>query len=136
MINLYKLNSTRRKRYEKQKNIFNLVLKRCHSKITTSGNQMKTECTFTIPPYIPGYPLFDIEECMRFLIYKLEKNKFKIKLINTSTIIVSWEHISLYERTDRQSSANQSSKYNQQKKGKKKKNFRSLYSFQKYSKYV
>ena len=44
-----------------------------------------------------GKPVFDVKECMRYLIYKLEKNKFKIKVYSENTINISWNHIPLYE---------------------------------------
>ena len=102
MINLFKLNKSRRKRFEKHKPIYRHVLKKCHSKIYLSGEQLKTECLFTIPQYIPGMPLFDIRECMRYIIRKLEKNKLNVQVLKPDTISISWEHISLYDRKNEQ----------------------------------
>lgn len=97
MINLHKLTKPRRKRYEKQKYLFRQILKKCHSKIYLSGEQLKTECIFTIPQYVPGMPLFDIKECMRYIIVKLQNNKLRVQVIQHDTISISWEHVGLYD---------------------------------------
>lgn len=100
MINLRKLTQHRRKRYEKQKYIFKQILQKCHRKIYSSGEQLKTECLFTIPQYVPGMPLFDIKECMRYIISKLQKNKLAVQVVQHDTISVSWEHINVYDQDD------------------------------------
>ena len=139
MINLRKLTKHRRKRYEKQKYLFKQILKKCHSKIYLSGEQLKTECIFTIPQYVPGMPLFDIKECMRYIIAKLQDNKLRVQIIQHDTISISWEHISLY---DNENSENYSTS---QKKSilpkKKKETYQTLtkkpiYSIHSYSKWA
>lgn len=148
MINLFKLNRHRRKRFEKHKYIFNHVLKKCHSKIYLSGQQLKTECVYTIPQYIPGMPLFDIRECMRYVIRKLNKNKLIVQVLKPDTILISWEHISLYDRENQLEEENDGAggaKYQKKdpknNKNKKKETFRKvpnkpIYSIHSYEKYA
>lgn len=98
MINLWDLNAARRKRYEKYKKIFSIVLDKCHQKIMATGSQMQTECIFEIPKYIPGMPLFDNKECMMYVLTQIKQNGFRVQVLTHTSIYISWQHIDLYAK--------------------------------------
>ena len=132
MINIFNLNKARRNRYNKQKHIYKIVLKKCHHKIINSGNSFLTNCIFTIPQYLPGMPLFNIAECMRYLIYKLEKNEFNVKVYSENTLNISWEHIPLYQEVGKKKKKKKKKKVNKYREIKES----PLYNLNQYNKFV
>ena len=106
---LYKTIYKKNKEKELKKiKVFNSILKKCEKKIKLYANNDKFECYFEIPKFYLGAPLYNINECVYFIIHKL-KNKFKVhyfapcdlvKLkisddINSVTgiLYISWQHI-------------------------------------------
>ena len=147
MINLHKLTRHRRKQYEKQRHIFHQILKKCHSKIYLSGAQLKTECIFVIPQYVPGMPLFNIQECMKYIIAKLQKNQLAVKILNHDTLSISWDHIDVFDCSNSNqteiypNNQNHSKQRKQKKANKTKQQYQTLsnkpiYSIHSYSKWM
>ena len=102
---IYKKN---KERELKKIKVFNTILKKCEKKIKLYANNDKFECYFEIPKFYLGAPLYNIDECVFFMIYKL-KNKFKVHYFSpndlvklgvhddvnsvTGILYISWQHI-------------------------------------------
>lgn len=99
-ININELNSRRRDKNQRDREIFNRVLKRCHMRIKMSANQLSSACMYTIPPYIPGLPLFQINDCLRYIKKKLKANGFKVKMMTPTQIYISWSHVPIEGEED------------------------------------
>ena len=84
--------------YEKQQrrdlrqvSIFNKILNRIHHRIRITSRAKKDKhIWFTIPEYIFGEPVYKKEDCIAYIIAKLEANKFHIRYVHPNTIFVSW----------------------------------------------
>ena len=81
------------RRDQKQLSIFNKILNRIHKRITLTGRNKRVDkhIWFTIPEYIFGEPVYDKNDCIAYIITKLEANGFFIKYMHPNTIFVSWE---------------------------------------------
>jgi hypothetical protein len=92
-VNIDDLYEKNQKRDLKQLSIFNKILNRIHKRIVTTGRNKRTEkfIWFTIPEYIFGEPVYDKNDCIAYIISKLESNGFFIKYMHPNTIFVSWE---------------------------------------------
>lgn len=93
MINirdLYKKKDLRSKTREK---IYIKILEKCHKKIYHSSEKyIEQEYTyFTVPNILYGYPLFDKEECSKFIIKKLIENGFIVKYLGSGLIFICWK---------------------------------------------
>ena len=106
---LYKTIYKKNKEKELKKiKVFNSILKKCEKKIKLYANNDKFECYFEIPKFYLGAPLYNINECVYFIIQKL-KSKFKVHYFSpndlknagickdekgsTGILYISWEHI-------------------------------------------
>lgn len=106
---LYKSIYKKNKEKELKKiKVFNSILKKCEKKIKLYANNDKFECYFEIPKFYLGAPLYNIDECVFFMIHKL-KNKFKVHYFSpddlvklkiaddknsvTGILYISWQHI-------------------------------------------
>ena len=92
-VNIDDLYEKNQKRDLKQLSIFNKILNRIHKRIVTAGRNKRTEkfIWFTVPEYIFGEPVYDKNDCIAYIISKLESNGFFIKYMHPNTIFVSWE---------------------------------------------
>lgn len=78
------------KRVERRKECFDKVLDQCCSKIKKAAKLDKTFCLYDVPEFILGYPLYNINECMTYVIDKLAKNGFAVQYFFPRYIVVSW----------------------------------------------
>jgi hypothetical protein len=92
-VNIDDLFEKNQKRDLKQLSIFNKILGRIHKRITTTSRNKRIDkhIWFTIPEYIFGEPVYDKNDCIAYIITKLEANGFFIKYMHPNTIFVSWE---------------------------------------------
>jgi hypothetical protein len=93
-INIDDLFEKNQKRDLKQLSIFNKILNRIHNRITTTARNKRIDkhIWFTIPEYIFGEPVYNKNDCIAYIITKLEANGFFIKYMHPNTIFVSWEN--------------------------------------------
>ena len=106
---LYKTIYKKNKNEELQKiKIYNTILAKCERKIRWSANNNQFMCYYEIPRFCLSCPLYNISECVYFLIQKL-KSKFKVHYFSpenlkelgisnnekelTGILYISWDHI-------------------------------------------
>jgi len=84
------------KKQEKKKGykeeLFKKILKQAHRRIEFCSNSGDNFAIFTIPIYIPGYPLFDKSECCYYLIRELQQNGFETTGYSHQYLFISWGH--------------------------------------------
>jgi hypothetical protein len=89
-----KLKNVRNNREENKIKTFRRCLRECMKRIEfVNQNTRKTECWYEIPSLIPGYPVFDINECIEFLYKSLTEMGFVIKIYLPKNIRISWGEI-------------------------------------------
>tara|TARA_Y100000591_G_C21731493_1_gene644358 strand:+ start:208 stop:573 length:366 start_codon:yes stop_codon:yes gene_type:complete len=97
------------KKKEQQKlKTYNIILSKCEKKIKWHATNDQFECFFEIPRFCMSCPLYNIDECVFFIIHKL-KSKFKVHYFSpndlksagickdekgiTGILYISWIHI-------------------------------------------
>ena len=88
ILELYKIQEEKEK---KKILIYKDVLNKCCDKILRLSKSGRTDFYYQIPVISYGLPLFDVEACMCYLIYKFKKKGFKTKYIYPSGIYISWK---------------------------------------------
>jgi len=130
--------------------VFTKLLKRIHIKIKTISRQRQnnTICWFKVPKSIIGTRSYNYSNCVSFLIKKLTENKFLVKFIEPSMLLISWDtYVPTYARENikkslgydvdefgnRKSSSNDQSQYqSQQQNHEKQQSATDLYSHMNY----
>jgi len=92
-INISKLRNEVQHREDRKYKTFEKVLEMCYQKIL-STNKTSTDCccTFICPRVIFGLPLFNVFDCIKFIMEKLVDKGFEVHLILQTHIIISWQH--------------------------------------------
>jgi len=93
-VNIDELFEKNQRRDQKQLSIFNKILNRIHNRINITARNKRVDkyIWFTIPEYIFGEPIYDKNDCIAYVITKLETNGFFIKYMHPNTVFVSWEN--------------------------------------------
>ena len=93
-VNIDELYEKNKQRNLKQLSVFNKILNRINTRITTTSQTKRDDkhIWYQVPPYIFGEPLYDQTDCISYVVTKLAENGFHVKYINPGTLFISWEN--------------------------------------------
>lgn len=89
----YSIQEIHKKQREKEKmriKIYEKIAEKCFNKIKETSNNEIAYCFFQIPEYIPGYPIYNMTECIMYLINLLHEKGFKARYCDKFMIFISW----------------------------------------------
>ena len=90
LLDLNKLRKTKKDKEERRTDIYNEILKLCHSKIIRSSKEEQENCFFQIPEMRIGLPVYNLKNYTAYVILKLRKNGFKVRYIPPSILYIDW----------------------------------------------
>ena len=91
-ININKLRTEVQDRENRKYKTFEKVLELCYQKIiNTNKTSDECCCTFICPQVIFGLPLFNLIECINFIMEKLTEKGFDTHLALPNHIFISWK---------------------------------------------
>jgi len=90
-INILDLHKIVNDRKDKHIMCYEKVLELSHNKIKKAASQKSLRCLFEVPNYVFGYPLFNLNECIDFVISELKKNGFVVNYYFPNKIYISWD---------------------------------------------
>ena len=91
-INVNKLRSEVQAREDRKYKTFEKVLEMCYQKIlSTNKTSDDCCCTFICPQVVFGLPLYNLMDCIRFIMEKLVEKGFNIHLALPNHIFISWK---------------------------------------------
>ena len=74
----------------KRLEIYDKILKQCHSRIKQYSKYEKTTCFFAVPEFIIGVPLFKVEELRTYIMNSLTKNGFELMYLHPNWLMIDW----------------------------------------------
>ncbi|ADO67201.1 hypothetical protein crov168 [Cafeteria roenbergensis virus] len=79
------------KKKDKEKNIiYKKVYERIDKKILMASNKNYYQCLYELPEFMLGLPLYNIDECIKYIDNILVNNGFKTNWTNNK-VLISWE---------------------------------------------
>ena len=91
-VNINKLRSDVEEREKKKIKIFENILEMCYQKILNTNKKSDDyNCTFVVPNVVFGLPLYNIGDCITFIMDNLVKKGFEIYFALPTTIHISWQ---------------------------------------------
>ena len=91
--NTFSVNDIQKNQREKEKkrmDIYERILIRCLEKIKASSAHEVTFCFFEMPEYIPGMPLYNMTECLMFILNTLKDKGFNARYVDPFMIYITW----------------------------------------------
>lgn len=90
-LNILELHRNITKRKIKRIECYENILELCHRKITFHSDNRKTRMFYEVPDFIIGYPVFDLNDCIKFLVDALRKNGFITIYYFPKFLYISWD---------------------------------------------
>ena len=91
-LNINKLRNEVEERENKKNKIFETILDLCYQKILNMNKQNNDyNCTFIVPNVVFGLPLYNVGDCVVFIMDKLVEKGFEIYFAPPTTIHISWK---------------------------------------------
>ena len=89
----FNVQELQKKQKEKEKTrvkIYETISSKCFKKIKETSENESTYCFFQLPEYIPGLPLYNMTECVLYLLNLLKEKGFNARYCNNYIIYISW----------------------------------------------
>ena len=91
-IDIHQLHKNRNERMDRRKYTYQEVLNKCYKRIEVVSNKSyDTFCYYIIPEILFGVPLYDKNECIKFVFENLVSKGFKIIYLHPNVFYISWE---------------------------------------------
>lgn len=90
-LNIFELHRTINEKNQKKSECYEKVLEICHRKVTTAAEHKQLRILFEVPEYVYGYPIFNINDCISFVMKNLKSNGFLIKYYFPKVLYISWD---------------------------------------------
>lgn len=93
-ISISELYQLKNKRDKIKTNTFNVILEKCHLKIKNIAEHGGMNIFYEIPYVLLGYPLYNINECIEYIVDALRKNGMLVQILpkpNNNTLYISWK---------------------------------------------
>jgi hypothetical protein len=90
---LFSVNEIHKKQKEKERNrlkIYENISAKCFKKIKETSLNEETFCFYKLPEYIPGLPLYNMTECVIFMLNLLHEKGFKARYCDPYMLFISW----------------------------------------------
>ena len=87
-ITVVDLRGAMRRRVDRHRACYAAVLDRCYARVRRCASVGRQDCTFEVPNFLPGLPLYDLERCVRFVVSHLAKNGFKVHRVVAEDLLV------------------------------------------------
>lgn len=89
----FSVNEIHKKQKDRETNriqIYKKIASKCFKKIKETSQSEQTYCFFEIPEYLPGLPLYNMTECVMFILNLLKEKGFKSRYCDGYKIFISW----------------------------------------------
>lgn len=94
-INIEDLYETKQKNDIQKVETFNKLLEKIHERIKIASRQRVNSefCYYIMPEVLIGYPNYNFEECLFYILSCLKNDNFLTRYIHPNLILISWRHI-------------------------------------------
>lgn len=92
ILNVKDVLEVQAKKQSKRSESFDHILDKCHKTIKRSIEIIRNNqhCFFEVPEFLIGYPLYDLNECIQYIVQKLTDNGFYVKYFFPRVLYISW----------------------------------------------
>ena len=89
-IDMKELYSTINQKTLKRMELYDSILKKCHSRILYNSGLQRAYCFYQIPEFVIGTPLYDISELRNYVMNSLKTNGFDILYVEPNWLFIYW----------------------------------------------
>ena len=89
-IDMKELYSTINAQTLRRMELYDSILKKCHSRILYNSSLKRTYCFYQIPEFVIGVPLYDVIELRKYIMNSLKTNGFDLLYIEPNWLFIQW----------------------------------------------
>lgn len=89
-LNISDLHYVISQKKQKKMEVYEKIISNCHKRIQSAADLQHYQCVFEVPEFILGYPLYNLENCLEFLMNELKKNGFNVTYYFPKFLYISW----------------------------------------------
>lgn len=89
-LNVQQLGVLMQARMQRRHQCFDKVVELCFTHIKRFAEKNTTFCFYEVPDFLIGYPLYDLNDCINYIIEKLQSNDFLVKYFFPRILYISW----------------------------------------------
>jgi len=89
-IDMKELYSTINAKTLRRMELYDSILKKCHSRILYNSNLQRTYCFYQIPEFVIGVPLYDVIELRKYIMNSLKTNGFDLLYVEPNWLFIYW----------------------------------------------
>ena len=89
-IDMKELHLTINQKTLKRMELYDSILKKCHSRILYNSGLQRTYCFYQIPEFVIGTPLYDVLELRNYIMNSLKTNGFEILYVEPNWLFIYW----------------------------------------------
>lgn len=90
-LDINKLHEVHAEREKNKRLVFETIYLRCREKILYANNiKHQLNTWYTVPTIIWGLPLYNVQACVGYLMYRLRLQNFKVRYHNPNRIFIDW----------------------------------------------
>ncbi len=91
-LNIKNLQNEVAEREKRKIQTFEKVLDNCYSKILQANSKSNDcNCLYTVPLVMFGVPIYNLNDCVTFIMDKLTKKGFKVYFTFPNLLLISWK---------------------------------------------
>ena len=91
MLSINQLHREIEDRMEKKKNVYSKILDKCYQRIIiTNKKNNNCYCFFSCPTFIFGVPLYNITNCVIYIMEDLSSKGFQVQYTHPNLLYISW----------------------------------------------
>ncbi len=91
-LNIQDLFHTSNLKESRERERFDEVLRMIHQRIINQSKKNITYCTYTVPKFILGTPIYDFKKLLKYLVINLKNNEFDLVYFKPNILLISWEN--------------------------------------------
>jgi len=90
MVKAMDLFNEQKERERQKQKIYKKVYEKVEKKIIKSSSMNMYQCWYMIPEFFLNIPLYDMEDCKKYLEMRLKDDGFKVSFYSPTIIVISW----------------------------------------------
>jgi hypothetical protein len=102
-LNILELHRTIYEKKSRKDECYDNVLGICHRKIQMATKNNLTKLLFDVPEYVPGMPLYDITQCLKYMVLSLNNDGFFIRYYFPKFLYISWDFEEIEKKRKKES---------------------------------
>ena len=87
---VYEIQKKQIERDKRRTSVFKKILSKCYRRIKLASENEEFFCFFQLPEYMSGTPIYNMTECVMYILDHLDKNGFYAKYCDHYLLFVTW----------------------------------------------